>query len=214
MCRMKYEIQRMLSPDNIPDWIASARASNREPRTLNWGADMSLPQIRLIKNYWKFLFPSYPLVDRSQLEMEYDRLSTGKGDCLYDRNILICIFSIIGALSCQSADFIPAQDRRSSAESHFKKARRILQLESFNTSSPEKVQCLLLMAQYLESSDSVSCCILAALAIREAVILGFHLPEDPFRPRSLQEQRQANIIWHGCTFMDQLVNIYLFFYWV
>lgn len=157
----------------------------------------------LMDVYWNLVFPLYPFVDRAQLNAQYNNIWTGESS-EYDENMLMCTFNTIFALSCQLSDSIEPRERRASADVFFSRAKELLQFNLWNSGSAELIQCLLLMGQYLQSTDSAhQCWIVIGLAVRNAQSLGLHLPSTISRFESLQEQRLARIIWYGCVLMDR-----------
>ncbi|GLA09489.1 hypothetical protein AnigIFM60653_011818 [Aspergillus niger] len=161
----------------------------------------------LMEVYWEFVFPLYPLVDSLQLRREYERIWTGEA-LQSDENMLMCTVNVIFALACQLADFIPPEEREASADAFFTRAKDLLQFNLWNTGSAALIQCLLLMAQYLQSTDSAhQCWIVTGLAIRNAQGLGLHLPQTIARLHNPQEQQLARKIWHGCVLMDRVISM-------
>ncbi|XRM42332.1 hypothetical protein ABZX51_005556 [Aspergillus tubingensis] len=157
--------------------------------------------------YWEFVFPLYPLVDSLQLRREYEMIWTGEA-LQSDENMLMCTVNVIFALACQLADFIPPEEREASADAFFTRAKDLLQFNLWNTGSAALIQCLLLMAQYLQSTDSAhQCWIVTGLAIRNAQGLGLHLPQTIARLHNPQEQQLARKIWHGCVLMDRVISM-------
>ncbi|KAB8260999.1 C6 transcription factor [Aspergillus pseudonomiae] len=158
--------------------------------------------------YWSFVFPLYPLVDGIGLRAEYEKVWTGE-PLENDESMLMCTLNVIFALACQLADFIPPEEREASADAFFSRAKDLLQFNLWDTGSAALIQCLLLMAQYLQSTDSAhQCWIVTGLAIRNAQSLGLHLPQTITRLPSPQEQQLARKIWHGCVLMDRYGGLY------
>ncbi|KAL4898080.1 C6 transcription factor [Aspergillus ambiguus] len=161
----------------------------------------------LMEVYWCFVFPLYPLVDSTLLRAEYSRIWTGE-PLQSDENMIMCTFNVIFALACQLADFIPPEEREASADAFFSRAKDLLHFNLWNTGSAGLIQCLLLMAQYLQSTDSAhQCWIVTGLAIRNAQSLGLHLPQTIARLQSPQEEQLARKIWHGCVLMDRVISM-------
>lgn len=162
----------------------------------------------LMDVYWIEVFPLYPLVDSAQLRSEYARIWTGD-NAHYDENMLMCTFNVIFALSCQLADFIDPEEREGLANTFFARAKDLLQFNLWHTGSTGLIQCLLLMAQYLQSTDSAhQCWIITGLAVRNAQSLGLHLPQTIARLPSFQDQQLSRKIWHGCVLMDRYVGAF------
>lgn len=159
----------------------------------------------LMDVYWSQVFPLYPLVDSGQMRAEYAKLWTGHS-LQSDENMLMCTLNVIFALSCQLADFIQPEEREASADSFFTRAKGLLHFNLWNTGSAGLIQCLLLMAQYLQSTNSAhQCWIVTGLAVRNAQSLGLHLPQTIAQLPTFQEQQLARKIWHGCVLMDRYV---------
>lgn len=157
----------------------------------------------LMDVYWAEVFPLYPLVDSARMRADYAKIWTG--DSLQsDENMLMCTLNVIFALSCQLADFIQPEEREPSADGFFARAKSLLHFNLWNTGSAGLIQCLLLMAQYLQSTNSAhQCWIVTGLAVRNAQSLGLHLPQTIVRLPTFQEQQLARKIWHGCVLMDR-----------
>ncbi|KAJ5114253.1 hypothetical protein NUU61_000012 [Penicillium alfredii] len=157
--------------------------------------------------YWDYVFPLYPFVDRAQMKAEYYKIWTGDSP-QYDENMLMCTFNVIFALASQLADFIVPEEREPAADAFFSRAKGLFQFNLWNTGSTGLIQCLLLMAQYLQSTDSAhQCWIVTGLAIRNAQSLGIHLPQTIARLDSFHEQQLARKIWHGCVLMDRVISM-------
>ncbi|KAF4152208.1 hypothetical protein CNMCM6936_006361 [Aspergillus lentulus] len=161
----------------------------------------------LMEVYWCFVFPLYPLVDSIHLRAEYSKLWTGE-TLDSDENMLMCTLNVIFALACQLADFIARDEREASADAFFSRAKDLLHFNLWHGGSAALIQCLLLMAQYLQSTDSAhQCWIVTGLAIRNAQSLGLHLPQTIAHLPSFQEQQLARKIWHGCVLMDRVISM-------
>ena len=116
---------------------------------------------------------------------------------------------VIFALASQLADFIPPEEREASADVFFSRAKDLFQFSLWDKGSAGLIQCLLLMAQYLQSTDSAhQCWIVTGLAIRNAQSLGLHLPRTIVSLRSFHEQQLARKLWHGCVLMDRYALIF------
>ncbi|KGO40680.1 Transcription factor, fungi [Penicillium expansum] len=161
----------------------------------------------LMEVYWEYVFPLYPFFIPGEMKTEYMKIWTG--DSLeYDESMLMCTLNVIFALASQLADFVPPKEREASADAFFSRAKGLFQFNLWDTGSAGLIQCLLLMAQYLQSTDSAhQCWIVTGLAIRNAQSLGLHLPQNIARLRSFQEQQLARKIWHGCILMDRVISM-------
>ncbi|KAL3484417.1 fungal-specific transcription factor domain-containing protein [Aspergillus germanicus] len=161
----------------------------------------------LMEVYWSYVFPLYPLVDSIHLRGEYARIWTGE-PLKSDENMLMCTLNVVFALSCQLADFIAPAEREASGAAFFSRAKDLLHFNLWDSGSAALIQCLLLMAQYLQSTDSAhQCWIVTGLAIRNAQSMGLHLPQTIARLQNPQEQQLARKIWHGCVLMDRVISM-------
>ncbi|KAJ5676460.1 uncharacterized protein N7477_002093 [Penicillium maclennaniae] len=125
-----------------------------------------------------------------------------------DEHMAMCTFNVVFALACQLADFIPAEERESWADTYFSRAKDLFKFNLWNTGSAGLIQCLLLMAQYLQSTNSAhQCWIVTGLAIRNAQSLGLHLPQTIAQLHSFQEKQLARKLWHGCVLMDRVISM-------
>ncbi|PWY91705.1 C6 transcription factor [Aspergillus sclerotioniger CBS 115572] len=199
------------NPDSLLGLAPPSSLMSTKKQRLSTVPDYVLPPRKtadgLVRVYWTFVFPLYPLVDGVHLRAEYERIWTGEA-LESDENMLMCTFNVIFALACQLADFIPPEEREASADAFFTRAKDLLQFNLWNAGSAALIQCLLLMAQYLQSTDSAhQCWIVAGLAIRNAQGLGLHLPQTIAFLKNPQEQQLARKIWHGCVLMDRVISM-------
>ncbi|OOQ82807.1 putative C6 transcription factor [Penicillium brasilianum] len=190
---------------------SSLLTGQRTERTLSAAPDYVLPPRRmadrLMEVYWDYVFPLYPFVDSAHMKMEYTRV--WQGDPLhYDENMVMCTFNVIFALASKLADFIAPEERETSADAYFSRAKGLLQFNLWDTGSAGLIQCLLLMAQYLQSTDySHQCWICTGLSIRNAQSLGIHLPQTIANLRTPSERQLARKLWHGCVLMDRVISM-------
>ena len=107
----------------------------------------------LISVYWRHVHPLYPFLDPEIFQKAYESVWTGLPPTL-DERILMCTLNTVFALACQLSGSIKPEDREESAKSYFRRAQDLLQLNLWDAGSPELIQCLLLMGQYLQSTSS------------------------------------------------------------
>lgn len=193
--------------------VPSRLLPTRSDKHSSSGANYVLPPRKmadsLMEVYWDYVFPLYPFLVPAQMKTEYAKIWTGD-NLEYDENMLMCTLNVIFALASQLADFVPPTEREASADAFFSRAKGLFQFNLWDTGSASLIQCLLLMAQYLQSTDSAhQCWIVTGLAIRNAQSLGLHLPQNIAHLRSFHEQQLARKIWHGCILMDRYVDHYI-----
>ncbi|EEP76551.1 conserved hypothetical protein [Uncinocarpus reesii 1704] len=184
--------------------FSSARIDRMQSMLTNYVLPPRKMADGLMEVYWGIVFPLYPLLSRPQITAEYAKIWSGEGfDC--DENMLMCTINVIFALSCQLAEFIEPEERCQSADVFFSRAKSLLHFSLWHSGSVELIQCLLLMSQYLQSTDSAhQCWIITGLAIRNAQSLGLHLGKTLGYPHTLQEQQLARKIWHGCVLVTSM----------
>lgn len=194
-----------LDPDSLlgAGWVA-----DHDRRLPLSGQDYILPSRgtadHLMEVYWDYVFPLYPFVDSAHIKAEYSNIWQGD-HFQHEVGMVTCTFNVIFALASQLADFIPPEKREAAADTFFSRAKGLFQFNLWDTGSAGLIQCLLLMAQYLQSTDSAhQCWIVTGLAIRNAQSLGLHLPHPIEGCAENSPERQfARKIWHGCVLMDR-----------
>ncbi|KAK2749281.1 hypothetical protein FQN55_003606 [Onygenales sp. PD_40] len=174
------------------------------------GANYVLPPRKtadaLLDTYWKLVHPLYPFLDH-ELGSAYESIWTGETTD-YDENMLMCIFNVMFALGCQLSEAIKPEQREASAAVYFNRAKELLHFNLWENDSVGLIQCLLIMGQYLQSTNSAhQCWIVIGLAIRIAQSLGLHLPQTATQFRDPRDHQLARKIWHGCVLMDRVVSM-------
>jgi hypothetical protein len=160
----------------------------------------------LMDVYWTLVHPLYPFLNRQMLEDAYESIWSGSYPNT-DERMLMCTMNVIFALGCQLSQSILPEKRETQAKVYFKRAQDLLRLDLWDIGSTELIQCLLLMGQYLQSTNTPhQCWMVVGHAVRVAQSLGFHLPESSFGLQSPVERELARRIWHGCIMMDRCVK--------
>jgi hypothetical protein len=119
--------------------------------------------------------------------------------------VLHCALNAIFALSAQlaSPDELPLSDRQGLSERFSARAEALLHVDVLDHGSLALVQTLLVLAQYLQSTQFPTRCWNAVgLACRIGQGLGLHV-EDPEARASGVEAEMRRRIWHGCHVMDR-----------
>lgn len=94
------------------------------------------------------------------------------------------------------------QDRHVVSERFFARCQEYLYIDILDQGSFALVQTLLIIAQYLQSTQSPSRCWNSlGLACRIGQGLGLHVeePNSQFDPSQVEMRRR---VWHGCNIMD------------
>jgi len=161
----------------------------------------------LMDVYWTLVHPLYPFLNRQMFEDAYESIWSGSSPNT-DERMLMCTMNVIFALGCQLSQSIRPEKREAQAKVYFKRAQDLLRLDLWDIGSTELVQCLLLMGQYLQSTNNPHQCWMAVgHAVRVAQSLGFHLPGSSFGLQSPVERELSRRIWHGCIMMDRCVHL-------
>lgn len=196
------------TPNTGPLLFPPLAAKEQPSSALSSMSNHVLPRRRMADHmmeiYWNIVFPLYPFFDKEQLDADYLRIWNGEESSPRDEDMLMCRFNVIFALGCQLSESINPGDRAAVADSFFSRAKDLLQFNLWQSGSTALIQCLLLMAQYLQSTDCADqCWMVTGMAIRSAQGLGLHLPETSAHLDSLQGKELARRIWHGCVLMDR-----------
>jgi hypothetical protein len=187
----------------IPSNIIPKRSERPQSSVANYVLPPRKMADSLMQVYWDYVFPLYPFLIPDEMKDEYEKIWSGES-LEYDESMLMCTLNVIFALASQLADFVPPTERETSADVFFSRAKGLFQFNLWDTGSIGLIQCLLLMAQYLQSTDSAhQCWIVTGLAIRNAQSLGLHLPQTISRLQTFRERQLARKIWHGCILMDR-----------
>ncbi|TEA13686.1 Sorbicillinoid biosynthetic cluster transcription factor sor3 [Colletotrichum sidae] len=174
-------------------------------------ADYVLPARKqadhLMDLYWYYVDPLYPFLDRQKFEHSYQALFAGTSlDA--DERVFVGTLNIVFALSTQLIESMPPDQRDSSSQGYFTRAQDLLQLSLWDTGSIELIQCLLIMSQYLQSTNNPhQTWMVVGSAVRIAQGLGLHLPETSLELTSEPERDLVTRIWHGCILMDRMIAI-------
>ncbi|OHW90142.1 fungal specific transcription factor [Colletotrichum incanum] len=174
-------------------------------------ADYVLPARKqadhLMDLYWYYVDPLYPFLDQQRFEHSYKALFAGTSIDA-DERVFVSILNIIFALSTQLIESMPPEQRDSSSQGYFTRAQDLLQLSLWDAGSIELIQCLLIMSQYLQSTNNPhQTWMIVGSAVRIAQGLGLHLPETSLELSNDSERDLVKRIWHGCLLMDRMIAI-------
>lgn len=119
---------------------------------------------------------------------------------------MMCTLNVVFALASQYSEALLAKERETASAKFFDRAQDLLNLDLWGTGSVQLVQCLLLMAQYLQSINSLhQCWMVGGLATRVAEGLGLHLPETSSNASCILLREHLRRLWHGCILLDRYV---------
>lgn len=183
------------------------RSQTSEPRQS--GAELwVLPPRRaadeMLQCYWNEGHAMYPFIHRPRFQSTYRNLWTGEGEIGAERHTY-CLLNAIFALACQITKRFCPSEKEHDAEVYFRRAKQLLEISVLYGGSLEAVQALLLMVQYLQSTNSAadSCRMVLEMAVQIARRLGFHLPATSAGEETQADCELIRRLWYGCIFMDR-----------
>ncbi|CAI4214111.1 unnamed protein product [Parascedosporium putredinis] len=156
--------------------------------------------------YWFYVDPLYPFLDKAKWDRAYEGLFTG-GPIDVNERIFVTTLNVIFALATQLVESLHPEQRDDSSNIYFRRAQDLLRLNLWDAGSFEVVQCLLLMSQYLQSTNNPhQTWMVVGSAIRTAQSLGLHLPETTADMTDLEQREMLRRICNdfgasglGCT---------------
>jgi hypothetical protein len=166
-----------------------------------------LPPRRIVDNmmdvYWNEVHVLYPFLCRPRFTQACRNIWNGDGKGLGE-HLIYCILNTIFAITCQVHKRRAPEQKTADAEIYMHRATRLLQVDVLAGGSMELIQALLLLGQYMQSTEhSHSCWMVTGLAIRTAQGLGMHMPQTSASLIRQDDREMARRLWHGCVFMDR-----------
>ncbi|KAK3297918.1 fungal-specific transcription factor domain-containing protein [Chaetomium fimeti] len=166
---------------------------------------------RLVDLFWKHIQPVEPILEPALFNRTYDALFAGRPlPNGADERIFLSILNAVFALSTQLHESLPADERNQVGNTYFRRAWALLRVEAvlWEPGSVEVVQCLLLMARYLQCSSHLHQTWMAVgIAVRTAQSIGLDRPNSSsgdslaLVPRHFREQ-----LWQCCVYIDRMVS--------
>ncbi|EXJ56366.1 uncharacterized protein A1O5_12633 [Cladophialophora psammophila CBS 110553] len=162
----------------------------------------------MMEMYWNEVYLLYPFLQRERFMPAYQKIWTGE-DRETDQRLLYCILNLIFAICCQISKKESPREKAAAADVFYKRALHLLQVNVIGSGSVELVQALLIMGQYLQSTDwPHRCWVVIGLAIRISQGSGLHLRRTTANVPQI-DRELARRLWHGCVFMDRMVSMTL-----
>ncbi|KAL6232753.1 fungal-specific transcription factor domain-containing protein [Aspergillus navahoensis] len=162
----------------------------------------------LVSLYWQTIEPQEPLLDSNRFSRAYQFLFAGSNlDC--DEGVFTSMLNLVFALATQLQESVPIEQRDRASKTFFLRAWRLLRPEAilWQDGSLELVQCLLLMARYLQCTRNVHQTWMAlGSALRIAQALGLHSLSSDAEGDDAQLRRQT---WLHCLFMERHLSYLL-----
>ncbi|KAE8324632.1 putative fungal-specific transcription factor domain protein [Aspergillus sergii] len=161
----------------------------------------------LVSLYWQCLDPLEPLLDQRSFWTTYQALFDGREiEC--NEQIFLCVLNLIFALSTQLQESTPSEQRNSASRTFFLRAWYLLRPEVilWQAGSLETVQCLILMARYLQCTSNLHQTWMAlGSAVRIALSIGLDRSGRDISG-SQRENDVAPDVWQQCVFMDRSLS--------
>lgn len=158
----------------------------------------------LFQVYWDYSDVIFPWLDRREITQQYESLWTASEPLDMDEKVFHCILNLMFALASKldPASKPEAQDK--SASIYYRRAQKLLSFNLLDISHFQILQALLLVSQYLQSTNMPRQCFQAiGMALWIAQDLGLHLPQTTNSLTDLHDRELARRIWHGCIMMDK-----------
>ena len=160
----------------------------------------------LMSLYWRHLEPIEPLFDQGRFSRSYQALFTGGVlDC--DERVFCSTLNCIFALSTQLQEWLPQEGRNEASTTYFQRAWSLLRPEAivWEAGSVDIVQCLILMARYLQCTKNLHQTWMAiGSAVHIARSLGLH-SRNAQKSSSTRDRYGwlGRQVWQCCALMDR-----------
>ncbi|KAI1146861.1 putative transcriptional regulatory protein [Nemania diffusa] len=148
----------------------------------------------LLDSYERLVYPLFPILHMPSFRARYERLwdPRGRFETQADEVIFHATLNVVFALGCINSSNTESHVKVRTADCFYRRARKILPLDTLDHPSLGVAQYLLLMSNYLSFTKYTNrCCNTLAVAIRVCQILG------------LQMRRR---VWHICLVLERLYS--------
>jgi hypothetical protein len=177
----------------------------------------------LMDNYWRRVHCLFPIIHKPSFQSAYCQLwgvkdknnstfsdlNIGLGSSRCPTAVFYCALNAMMALGCNFTN-LPYSQRQVLSDTLSKRSLSILLVNILDNGSLGLVQSLLIVAQYLQSTDLPNrCWNVVGLALRAAQGLGLYI--DSPREETILEAEVRRRTWHGCLMLDVFVISILHF---
>ncbi|CAI7648036.1 unnamed protein product [Penicillium pancosmium] len=212
----------------------NVKKTHNQPEYVTFGFFSVPPRAEadaLVESYCSWVHSLYPFLHLPSFHRRYLRLwdspsaqqdnrpsSTPRpNNDYYDGmgdKLIHCLINVVFALGTLFCPNIPTQERHSVSKTFFARSKKALDFDLLSCGSAALVQTLLLMGQYLQSTDVPSSCWnTIGLAIRVAQGIGLH-----FEPRCCRgvlctkghdqlEREMRRRTWTGAVLFDRVLSL-------
>lgn len=161
----------------------------------------------LLRDYYDLVWVILPTHDWTVFRVAYDAVWLGNETTIPERE-LYSMINVAFALGSQFSTGIEPNHRRETGQTFWTRAQTLFNPFLHYEASLERVQCLLMMGLFLQSTcQSHQCWMTIGSAIRMAQSLGLHLSSSSKPDVTFRETEIARRVWHGCVFMDRCVPL-------
>jgi hypothetical protein len=163
---------------------------------------------KMLAVYWSEIHALYPFLLQARFEAACAQLwSRTKNDT--SEVPTYCIINLVFALYNQFTKKEAPKEKAALADLYYRRAALLLQTSGIGRCSQELLQALLLMSQFLHSTEwPRRCWVITGQAIRTAQALGLHIPSITSRLPQ-QDRELSRRLWHGCVFFDRMISMAL-----
>lgn len=189
-------------PHSDPPWIGFNNPHPTLPTAELYMLPFRKTADHMVGLYFDEVHILYPFLHRPNFMRSYGQLWTEKHT--HANGMLYCILNMIFAMYCQIRKIDSPDDQNDAGIMFLRRAKQLLQNQLLEGGSLELIQALLLMGQFLQSSEwPHRCWVVIGIAIRVSQGLGLHLPQTTAGLSNQQDRELARRLWHGCVFMDR-----------
>lgn len=201
--------------------ISLAAAKKTFEDTYRFSVPPRIEADALVESYWTWFHSLYPLLHRPSFNVKYQNIWTpgdtqrdtspkGSLDDMDDK-LFHCLLNVVFAMGCYFSSNIDDGDRERISLTFFERAKALIDFEMLAQASFALVQTLLLMAQYLQSTNmSSGCWNMAGLAIRVAQGIGLHHDPESCNQECCSRVQLNKVeiemrrrVWTGCILLDR-----------
>ncbi|KAJ5118413.1 fungal-specific transcription factor domain-containing protein [Penicillium atrosanguineum] len=185
----------------------------------------------LVESYWTWFHPLYPFMHQPSFNERYlavwGSTSTRSSNQLSEHprptncyryigdRLFHCLLNAIFALGSHFNPAIKERNRDHTSLVFFERAKRLLDFDTLANGSLALVQTLLLMGQFLQSTNMSSACWnIVGMAIRVAQGIGLHHEPDRYDQSCCSKETigQAETelrrrVWAGCVLLDRILSL-------
>ncbi|KAL7628934.1 hypothetical protein AAE478_000451 [Parahypoxylon ruwenzoriense] len=165
----------------------------------------------LLNQYYEYVDPVYPIIDRQTFYLEYDRFWTLRDSEKTDAAFVGLLF-IMMALGTQFVSTTSPRDRKQTSEFYASAGNQALRMSSYlNTASLRSVQAMVLIGYFLINDNHASDgWAFSGLLLRQAYAMGLHRDPNIVIPNgSLFEKQQRRKLWQAVLVQDTFLTVLL-----